>query len=69
MGGDFDPSGTKNMTQIGILMGYHMNHGVALSPNLKYLAVTQYGDNSVILNQIPPWLEDRFLEFRATPKE
>eukprot|EP00957_Ditylum_brightwellii_P096748 7368375-Ditylum_brightwellii.AAC.1 len=29
-----DPSWTKNMTHIGILTGYHMNHGVALSPNL-----------------------------------
>jgi len=63
-----DPTGTKNMTHIGILTGYHMNHGVALSHNRKYLAVTQYGDNSVILNRFPRWMEDKLLKFQATLK-
>jgi hypothetical protein len=35
-----DPTGAKSMKHIGVLTGYHTNHGVALSPNMESVAVT-----------------------------
>ena len=65
-----DPSDrVQNMTHLGILTGYHMNHGVALAPNLEYLAVTQYGDNTVIINQFPLWLKKIMLKHRLSYKQ
>jgi hypothetical protein len=51
-----DPKGMNAIQHLGVLTGYHMNHGVALSPNMESVAVTQYGDNSVIINKFPPFL-------------
>jgi hypothetical protein len=51
-----DPTGIKSMKHIGVMTGYNMNHGVALSPNMESVAVTMYGDNSVIVNKFPTFL-------------
>jgi hypothetical protein len=58
------PRGGLSMKHLGVMTGFHMNHGVALHPTLDLIAATQYGDNTVIISKFPLHLRDAIDRWR-----